>query len=252
MTTIARWRRLLVPGAAALVGIAILCALGTWQLQRLAWKEALIARVGARVEAAPVAAPGPDAWPDLDQDWIDYRPVRLSGSFHHADEVHVFTSIGQPVGRYGGPGYWVMTPLETDDGWFVIVNRGFVPEDHKLASTRSGGNRSGAVVVTGLARPPWTGNVFTPDDDPAGNVWFRRDPHAIAAAIGLPLDRVAPYTIDAAFDPTLPDGLPQGGETRISFPNDHLQYALTWFGLAAALAAVFAVFAWGRLRRPTD
>jgi surfeit locus 1 family protein len=248
MAAVAPWRQLLVPGIFALVGIVILCALGTWQLQRLAWKEALIARVEARAEAEPVSAPGPADWVGLAAGWLDYRPVRVTGGFRHADEAHVFTSIGDPAGRYGGAGYWVMTPLVTADGWFVVVNRGFVPEDRKAASTRPGSAPPGQVTVTGLARPPETGNAFTPHDDPARNIWFRRDPAAIAAAAGLPADRVAPYTIDAAFDPALPEGLPQGGETRLIFPNDHLQYALTWFGLAAALAGVFVVFARSRLR----
>lgn len=249
MAALAPWRRLLLPGILALVGIAILCALGTWQLQRLAWKQALIARVEARTMAPPIPAPGPAEWTGLEPGWFDYRPVAVTGTYRHDDEVHVFTSIGGPAGAHGGAGYWVVTPLATADGWFVIVNRGFVPEARKDPSSRPGGNPPGEVTVTGLARPPEAGNMFTPDDDPAGNVWFRRDPVAIAAAAGLPLDRVAPYTVDAVFDPTLPDGLPQGGETRLIFPNNHLQYALTWFGLAAALAGVFAVFARGRLRR---
>jgi surfeit locus 1 family protein len=104
------------------------------------------------------------------------------------------------------------------------------------------------VTVTGLVRPAEPAGTFTPKKDVARNIWFNRDAAEMAAAMGLPADRVAPYTIDAVFDPALPGGLPQGGETIVRFANNHLQYALTWFGLAAALIAVFAVWARGRMR----
>jgi surfeit locus 1 family protein len=249
MTPAPARRGLLLPGALALVGIAILSGLGVWQVQRLAWKQDLIARIEARTKAAPVPAPGPADWRTLPEGWLDFRPLTITGTFLHDDEVHVFTSLGSPSGRYGGAGYWIMTPLRTTEGWYVVVNRGFVPEDRKAVTTRAPSNRAGDATLAGLAQQSYLGNRFTPDDNPVRNIWFRRDPVAIAASVGLAADRVAPYMIDAFFDPSLPGGLPQGGETRLSFPNDHLQYAVTWFGLAAALAAVFAVFAWGRLQR---
>lgn len=240
-------RSLLLPGLLALAGIAVLCGLGVWQVQRLHWKEALIARVEARTHAEPVPAPGPDVWP-VDIERFDYQPVRVSGHFLHDKEVHVFASLAEPKGPAGGIGYRVMTPLETDGGWYLIVNRGFVPEPKKDPATRAEGQLPAEVTVTGILRPPEPRGSLTPKRDTARNIWFNRDPAEIGAFLGLPADKVAPYTIDAVFDPSLPGGLPQGGETIVTFPNNHLQYAVTWFGLAIALLGVFLAWAWGRVR----
>jgi surfeit locus 1 family protein len=217
----------------------------------LQWKEALIARVEARIHSAPIPAPGPDAWRPFDIERFDYQPVQATGSFLHNKEIHVYAALAEPKGPIGGVGYRVMTPLETTDGWFLLVNRGFVPADRKDAATRPEGQLSGTVTVTGLVRPAEPAGNFTPRKDVARNIWFNRDPAEMAAAMGLPADRVAPYTIDAVLDPLRPGGLPQGGETVVTFPNNHLQYALTWFGLAIALIAVFAVWAQGRVRSKT-
>ena len=244
-----RYRRLIVPGLAALVAFAILISLGFWQVQRLQWKEALIASVNARLDAPPVPAPGPGAWPDLEDAGLEYQPVTVTGHFLHPKEAHVFTTLNSPKGTFGGMGYFVMTPLETPEGWLVYVNRGFVPEDRKYASTRPAGQLDGEVTVTGLFRAARGPSWITPSDDAAKNVWFSRDPALFAEAGGLPPIRVAPYTIDARSDPDLPGGLPQGGETLVEFPNNHLGYAITWFGLAAGLAGVFLVFARSRLRQ---
>jgi surfeit locus 1 family protein len=244
----ASWRGLILPGVAAGVAFGILISLGVWQMQRLQWKEALIARVSERADTAPIPAPGPDQWPGLNMVELEYQPVSVSGRFLHQAEAHVFTVLSAPRGPYGGMGYLVMTPLETTDGWIVYVNRGFVPEDRKDAVTRPDGQISGEVTVSGLLRAPRQPTWLSADDDTAGNVWFSRDPALFAARAGLAAERVAPYTIDMRFDPGLVGGLPQGGETLIQFPNNHLGYALTWFGLAGGLAAVFFIFARGRLR----
>lgn len=243
------WRGLVVPGIVAGLAFTALVALGVWQVHRLQWKEALIARVDERVDAAPIPAPGPQAWADLDLTELEYQPVSVRGHFLHEDEVHVFTVLSTPRGPYGGIGYLVLTPLETVDGWIVYVNRGFVPKDRKDAATRLDGQTSVEVSVTGLVRAPRGRNWFSAEDDVAGNVWFSRDPALFAAWSGLAPERVAPYTIDLRFDPELSGGLPQGGETLVSFPNNHFGYALTWFGLAAALAGVFLIYVRGRLRR---
>jgi surfeit locus 1 family protein len=243
-------RRLLIPGLFAAAGLAVLVSLGVWQLQRLAWKEALIARVESRLGASPVAAPGPAAWPELDLTEAEYQPVTVSGRFLNADEIHVVYTLTGPKGPAGGIGYLVMTPFETDGGWVVYVNRGFVPRDRKDPATRQAGEIEGVTTVVGLLRQPSARAWFTPADNPARNEWFSRDPTVFAAAKGLPAASVAPYVIDAKFDPGLPGGLPQGGETIVSFPNNHLQYAVTWFGLALALIGVFAASARSRLRTP--
>jgi surfeit locus 1 family protein len=241
-------RRLAVLVPLVTIVFVILCGLGVWQLQRLAWKNDLITTVESRTALAPVAAPGPAEWPRLDYDAVDYLPVALVGAFHNDLEAHVYASLSDPIGGpIGGQGYFVLTPFQTVDGWWVIVNRGFVPTERKDPATRSGGQTEGLTEITGLLRQPQGRNAFTPPDDVAGNVWFTRDPAAIAEARGLPGALLAPYYIDARFDPSLPGGLPQGGETVVSFPNNHLQYVITWFGLALALLGVF--FGWLRSTR---
>jgi surfeit locus 1 family protein len=240
-------RGLAFPGIAALAGIAVLLALGFWQLNRLAWKEALIARVEMRFDAPPAPAPGPADWPALDLAAAEYEPVTVTGRFQNDREVYVVTTLTDPKGPARGVGYLVMTPLTTAGGWSVYVNRGFVPRERKYANTRPEGQVEGEITVTGLLRAPRKSAWFEPGDGISDNEWFSRDPQAFAAVYG-PSGPIAPYIIDAFFDPALPGGLPQGGETIVSFPNNHFGYALTWFGLAAALAGVFAAFAWSRLK----
>ena len=169
---------------------------------------------------------------------MEYRPVELRGSYDHDREIHVVYTLVTPKGPLGGIGYQVFTPFRSEAGWWVYVNRGFVPRDNRDAATRAAGQVAGETTVTGLFRRPGSRSWFMPADDPAGNAWFSRDPALFAAASGLAAADVAPYVIDAGFDPALPGGMPQGGETIVSFPNNHLGYAITWFGLAAALAAV--------------
>ena len=240
-------RRLAILLPLVTIAFVIRGGLGVWQLQRLAWKNDLIATVESRTALAPVAAPGPSEWPGIDFDAVDYLPVTLAGAFRNDLEAHVYTTLTQPAGPVGGQGYFVMTPFETAGGWWVIVNRGFVPAERKDPATRAEGQIEGPTEVVGLLRQPQGRNAFTPADDIADNMWFTRDPAAIAAAAGLPATLTAPYYLDARFDPDLPGGLPQGGETVVSFPNNHLQYVITWFGLAFALLGVF--FAWLRSTR---
>ena len=235
-------RRFLVLIILAAAAFAVLVSLGVWQVARLQWKEALVARVEARVDGESVPAPGPDAWPALDLTEDEYLPVTLVGHFVNDKEIHVVFTLTEPKGPLGGLGYMVMTPFETDGGWIVYVNRGFVPRDRKDAGTRREGQIEGETTVTGLLRAPHQSAWFAPGDDPDRNEWFSRDPRAFAQASGLPLEGVAPYIVDARADPAPPGGIPQGGETPITFPNNHLQYALTWFGLAAALVAVLVAY----------
>jgi surfeit locus 1 family protein len=234
--TTRRVRSILLSTLAVTLAFALLVGLGTWQLRRMAWKEGLIAMIGERSTAPPVAAPPASEWPRLKKDDVEYRRVRLEGVFRHEDEVRVFTDLPQPKGRARGPGFWVLTPLVQADGSIVVVNRGFVPQDRALASTRFEGQVQGTTEVIGLVRWSEDRNPFTPADDPATGRWFTRDPQAIAQAKGL--DRVAPFTVDA--EESAPGGLPQGGETRLVLPNRHLEYALTWYALAAVLLVVAA------------
>lgn len=178
-----------------------------------------------------------------------YRHVTLSGTFDHDREVHVFRPLEDAKGPAHGIGDLVLTPLRLASGAVVIVNRGFVPLERLDPATRIAGQIGGEVTLTGLMREPESRNLFTPADDAARNQWYTRDPAAIAATEGL--GRVAPFTIDADAS-AVPGGLPQGGETLLDIPNNHLSYAMTWFGLALALVGVFAVYAGRRLARQPD
>jgi surfeit locus 1 family protein len=242
-------RGLLWQALAAAVGLVILLALGVWQLERLQWKEGLIARVTAGMTAAPAAAPSPSTWPNLDVGSIEYEPVAVRGHFLNDREIFANATLTEPKGKLGGYGLFVMTPFQTDEGWIVYVDRGFIPRDLKAADTRPGSEIEGETTIAGPIRAPIDRWWFMPADDKTGNEWFSRDPKLYAAAQGFPAATVAPYIVDAKFDPTLPNGLPQGGETIVDFPNDHLGYAITWFGLAACLVGVFGAYALGKIRR---
>ncbi len=244
---IAARRRLLAPALATLVATAILAGLGTWQVRRLAWKTELIATVAARVHGPPIAAPGlAEARATAPED-LDWRRVRLYGRFLPGIEARVHAVLGEPHGRFGGPGVFLMAPLARDDGSIVWINRGFVPTvlppDRTVAPPPEG-----PVEIVGILRRSEPRGAFAPADDPAHRLWFVRDTAALAAAFGLEPTRVAPFSVDAEASATPASGLPQAGETRVAFPNDHLGYALTWYGLAAACLGVFAAFARRSLR----
>lgn len=218
--------RLFLFGALLLFAITILIGLGVWQLERRAWKLELIARVDERVHAEPAPAPGPSAWPQINAADDAYRRVRVIGHFNGERPALV-----QAVTELGG-GYWVLAPFRSDEGFTVLVNRGFVPTDEAQAfrKDQAPGAETG---VTGLLRVTESGGAFLRHNDPAADRWYSRDVAAIAAARGL--GEVAPYFIDADASGNR-DGAPVGGLTVIAFPNNHLVYALTWFGLAAMLA----------------
>ena len=236
------WRSLLWPLLATCAALAVLVSLGLWQLQRLAWKEAVLAQIAARVSAPPVAAPAD--WSAFDPQRDEYRHVTVSGTFEHDHEALVFRATGNGRPGFEGPGYLVMTPLLLADGAHVLVNRGFVPLARRDPASRLAGQRPGFVTVTGLLRSSEPRNAFTPPDSPVTNGWFTRDVAAIAAHFEL--GRTAPFSIDADATPN-PGGLPAGGATVLAIANDHLSYALTWFGLGLALIGVFAVYAWGKV-----
>lgn len=198
-------------------------ALGVWQIERLAWKTELIAQVDARVHAAPTPAPGPAQWASITRQNDQYRRVVLKGTYRHDRETLV-----QAVTEAGG-GFWVMTPLADERGFTVLVNRGFVPPGRKAPAARADGQTQGPQTVVGLLRITEPKGGFLRANDAAGDLWRSRDVAAIAARRGL--GDVAPYFVDADATPN-PGGWPLGGLTVIRFPNSHLVYALTWFGMA--------------------
>ncbi len=194
-------------------------ALGVWQVQRLHWKRELIARVDARIHAPPVPTPVKADWPGISAPRDEYRRVAVEGRYLPAHDTRV-----QAVTERGS-GWWLLTPLRRDTGDVVLVNRGFVPNDWNGAAAPP----AGRVRVVGLLRLGEPRGGFLRRNDPAQDRWYSRDVAAIAQARGL--GAVAPFFIDAERDASGAEW-PAGGMTVVSFRNQHLQYALTWFALA--------------------
>ncbi len=212
--------------AIALPVIAALIGLGVWQLQRRTWKLALIEQVDHRLAAAPVGVPGPAEWPHIDAD-AAYTRVVATGHWDRGTDSYVqaVTDIG--------PGYWVMTPFVSDRGFTLLVNRGFVPTAERGTAPPPPESQN---RISGLLRVSEPKGGFLRSNDPGADRWYSRDVPAIAARRGL--GKVAPYFVDA--DRVTWPAFPRGGLTVIRFPNNHLQYALTWFAMAALLAAAIA------------
>lgn len=232
----------------ALFLIVLFAGLGTWQVQRLGWKLALIERVETRVHAAPGALPDAAHWAQVSKESDEYRHIRLAGHF-----LYEYSTPVQAVSELGA-GFWLVTPLCTPDGRIVLVNRGFIPaadnRPGRYPARRANGNPCAAAGAephhfTGLLRITEPGGGFLRDNDPASNRWFSRDVAAIAAARGLA--SVAPFFVDAARgqDPAGAPERPVGGLTVISFQNNHLVYAITWYALALMVAG-----AWWFVARP--
>ncbi len=233
------WRRLLLP---ALLAFAVLIALGTWQIKRKTWKEDLIASLTERLAAPPQALPLPKDWATLDRAGDEYRRVKFAATFDNAREALVFAAATAFRPDVTSPGDWVFTPARLADGSIVIVNRGFVPDSRRDRKSRPQGQVAQSIEITGALRWPDERHWFTPADDVAHNLWFARDPAAIAAAKGIDPKIVAPFYVEQEA-PAPPGGLPQPGRLVVALPDNHLQYALTWYGLAAVLAGVFGAWA---------
>ncbi len=245
-------RKLVIPTLAAIAALVVLLNLGFWQLDRLAWKENLIEQVEAGVSTPPETAPEPGAWGDLAPS-DDYSHVRLTGRFLEG-AVFYYTALTDPVGPVSGPGVMVYAPFETDQQWIVLVNRGFLPQGlDKDSREKAITPPDGAWELTGLLRLSEKPNWTTPEPGREDRIWFARDTDAMAAELGLDPARLAPFSIDLDASFTPPSGLPQAGETIVHFKNDHLGYALTWFGLAATLIGVYLTYAasilWPRKRQ---
>lgn len=214
-------RRILFFLIFGLTGAGILVALGVWQMQRLAWKQSVLTEIETRITADPVALP---VLVDPVRD--KYLPVQITGTIL-PEEVHVLVSVKQV-----GPGYRVVAPFETSDGRRILLDRGFVPTSEKaLART------VGAATVTGNLHWPQETDSYTPEPDKAGNIWFARDVPAMASTLNT--DSVL-LVAKSQTDPTV---TPLPVDT-ISIPNDHLQYAITWFSLALIWAAMTTYFLW--------
>jgi len=228
------FRPMLWPTLLSVPALAILIGLGNWQMDRLAWKEGLIAQIEAGLEAAPAALPPGSTWADADLEALTYTPAEVSGRFAHDREAHVYLSSLE-----GQPGYHVVTPLELATGGWVLIDRGFVPISRKEQAMRAPGQIDGEVTVAGILIEPEARNSFTPDPDLNGNIWYHRTVGDLAAVAGIA--PVFPLLLDAG-PAANPGGLPVGGQTRLELRNPHLGYAMTWYGLAATLVAVWLAF----------
>ena len=232
-------RSVVTATVAAIIVFAMLVSLGVWQLERKDWKENLIATLNARIAAPPHALP---ALPSQSAD--EFSRVRVRGTFAAGQNALVYTAGSALRPDVSGPGYWVMSPLRTQDGKTVVVNRGFVIGKNDIVPPPPG-----EVELTGALRWPDDDGMFIPADEPQNNVWYRRDPAAIAAAKswGKDGEKVAPFFVEQD-SPQLANA-PRAGPLVVKLRNSHLGYAITWFGLAATLAGVYLVWLRARLRK---
>ena len=205
----------------------------------------MIATLTERLAAPPTALPAPRTWPRLDPASDEYRRVKFSATFDHAKEALVYAAASAFRPDVSGPGYWVFTPARLADGGFVMVNRGFVPEARKDAASRADGQIAGPVEIVGVMRWPDARHWFSPADDPAHNFGSpairRRSPPPRAWARSR-------RSMSSRNRPVPPGGLPQPGKLVVQLPNEHLQYAVTWYGLALVLVVVFVVWARSSMR----
>ena len=248
--------KLVLPALLSLLGLAVLIGLGTWQLERKAWKEGLVALLKSRSTAAPIAAT--PSWPGLPchdlketslANGCEYQPLTLRGTFDHARERHIFTAAPEAPGLGQGRGYWVFSPLKLEgSAKTAFVNRGFVPEELKEPANRVVGQTTQTVEITGLYRSAQARSWFDGVGDPAHNIWYVRAPNELwpADPNATTLDEMWAY-VDAT-GPVPAGGWPLPLANKITLSNRHFEYAITWYALAATLGCVFAGFALGRLK----
>jgi len=236
-------QNLLWPALLTAAATVVLCLLGAWQLKRMDEKRAFITRLEAQAAGAPSAIPASSGWTTLDLLSLDLTRVTASGSFIDSSFAGVRTTIasgGPGTRQLAGFGRWIFQGFRLADGGVVLVNRGFVPEN-RLSEIKPA---TGPATVTGFLRAPEPRNAFTPNDLPAQREFFTRDPVGIAASLGL--GPAAPFYLEAERqgDGLIPPAGVDAKELIGRIPNNHLSYALTWFGLALTLLGVFAAFAW--------
>lgn len=250
-TSVPLLQRLFWPGLLSAIALTVLLTLGTWQVQRMYWKEDLITNITARLVSEPVDLPPFAEWAMLDPDDFQYRRVSFRGQFQHAYEQRAYMVVSDPKGGpLGGQGHWIMTPFELIDGGSVWINRGFVPLHLSDQDITTGQDQ--IITLKGLMRPSEKAGIATPGNKVGfdGTLWFVRDTGAMTLQSGLSAETVAPFFVDLEAN----DGssLPQAGETRIAFSNRHFGYVLTWYGIALTLIGVFTAYAVREYRRGED
>ena len=232
-----------------LMMLALFVGLGVWQLQRRVEKHALIAALTERLAAAPVPLPLSSQWSALTPAADEFRRVTFMATYLSRLDAMVYTSGSAVRDDISGPGTWAFLPAMLADGETIAVNAGFVPntmQDRALQDKAVAGLITNTpVVLTGYIRFPEAAGFITPGSDRDKRLWFSRDQLAMAAALGW--NKVAPFYVD--LEKPLPEsGIPKPGPLTVHLKDDHLQYAITWFALAAALVIAFAVWWRGRRR----
>lgn len=233
----------------ALIMVSVLISLGMWQLRRKDEKHALIAALTERLAAQPVALPAAAAWSGLTPAHDEFRRVSFSATFESKPDVMVYSSGSAVRDDISGPGTWAFMPARLADGRSVVINAGFVQntmqdraqQDRAVKALVTGAS----VTLTGYLRFPEAAGMLTPHEDAGKRLWFVRDHRTMAKALGW--GEVAPFYIDLE-SPVPPSGIPKPGPLHVHLKDDHLQYAITWFGLALAVAAAFGFWVAGQRR----
>jgi cytochrome oxidase assembly protein ShyY1 len=234
-------------GIFTLLTLALLIGLGVWQLQRRTEKHALIAQLTERLAAAPAALPSLAQWSALTPGRDEFRRVRFSATYEPRPDAMVYSSGSAIRDDVSGPGTWAFLPARLPGGETVVINTGFVQntmqdrgqQDRAVARLVTGA----PVTLTGYIRFPESAGVLTPRENIAKRLWFTRDHLAIARALGW--GEVAPFYIDLE-TPAPESGIPKPGPLEVHLKDDHLQYAITWFGLAGAVVIAFGVWLRGQ------
>ena len=225
-----RFRPTFWPTVFTVPSLIILIGLGTWQVERLHWKENLIAERQTRSSSAPIELPAENAATGS----YEFSKTRVAGNFRHDREMYLAArSLNGNIGLH------VVTPLRLADGSVILIDRGWVPTEKKDPSTRQAGELAGPVILEGLLRGSQKQSWLVPDNEPQNNVWFYVDIPEMAKWAGL--DRVRPYFVEAGAAPN-PGGYPIGGQSHIELPNNHLQYAIIWYSFAISLSVIYVIY----------
>ena len=222
-----------LPTIISLLAFVFLMSLGNWQMDRLEWKNSLMSRVDARLQSPSIPIPPAQTWGELSEIDYDYRRVHLQGRFDHSQELYWYAGAFQ-----GRTGVQVITPFSLEGGDIILVNRGFVPDELREPSQRSVGQVNGMVTVTGVMRWPSLRSRFDAEDVLSQRLWFVKDLTSMADFLAI---KSAPFFVELDTASSVSGG-PIGGQTRVSFSNRHLEYALTWYGLGVTLVIIFILW----------
>jgi cytochrome oxidase assembly protein ShyY1 len=245
--TTARRRGVAGFGVFTLVMLALFIGLGVWQLQRRVEKHALIAALTERLAVAPGALPLPTQWSALTPARDEFRRVSFTAAYEQLPDAMVYSSGSAVREDISGPGTWAFLPARLPSGETVVVNAGFVPNTMQERSPQDRAVKplitGQPVMLTGYLRFPEKAGVLMPAENLARRLWFTRDHLAMAHALGW--GEVAPFYVDLE-QPVPASGIPKPGPLEVHLKDDHMQYAITWFGLALAVVMAFGVWLRGQ------